>query len=99
MYRVLAACLLLPLGLPVAAQPPLGDVYCDETDAIHRKLTAQFGEVRQGLGVHSPESVMELWAHPDTGAWTLVRTYASGRACVVALGDNWADLSAPADPA
>lgn len=99
MHRVLALLLLLPLGLPAAAQSRLGDVYCDDTAAIHRKLAAQFGEVRQGLGVHSPESVMELWAHPDTGAWTLVRTYANGRACVVALGEAWADLSAPADPA
>lgn len=95
MHRVLLPLLLL--AAPAAAQDRLADVYCDETATLHRKLAAQFGAVRQGLGLHSPDSVMELWAAPS-GDWTLVKTYASGRACIVALGQSWADL-APADPA
>ena len=95
MHRVLLPLVLL--AAPAGAQDRLGDVYCDETATIHRKLEQQFGARQQGLGLHGPDAVMELWAAPG-GDWTLVKTYANGRACVVALGEDWADLARP-DPA
>ena len=98
MHRVLAILTLLPLAAPAAAQGPFADLYCDRAEVLHQKLEQQFGEKQQGLGMHGPDAVMELWSSPTSGNWTLVKRYATGRACVVALGESWADL-APPDPA
>ena len=99
MYRSLACLILITLAAPAAANAPLGDVYCDSSEALTKKLRVQFGEEQQGLGMHGPESVMELWSHPANGNWTLVKRYASGRACVVALGESWATMAPLPDPA
>jgi len=99
MHRVLAILALLPLAAPAAAQGPFADLYCDRSEVLHRKLEQQFGETQQGLGMHGPDAVMELWSSPTSGNWTLVKRYATGRSCVVAMGESWADLAAPADPA
>jgi hypothetical protein len=35
---------------------------------------------------------------PSTGEWTLVQSYADGRTCIIAIGENWEGPVA-ADPA
>ena len=55
------------------------------------KLERDFGAQRQGGGVRGPDAVVEIWTVPSTGEWTLVQSYASGRACIVAMGENWED--------
>jgi hypothetical protein len=43
--------------------------------------------------------VVEVWAVPSTGEWTLVQTYAGGQSCIVAMGENWEGLNPSQDPA
>ena len=46
------------------------------------------------------ESIIEVWAIPATGEWTLVQTYANGRSCIVGMGEGWETLTpGPTDPA
>ena len=85
---LLLGAMLLP-G-PSAANPdPIGNLLCAPTDQMRRKLETQFGAQRQGSGVRSPEQLMELWARPEDGEWTLVIAYASGTSCIVAMGEHW----------
>jgi len=95
--------MLRPLGLalclasPAAAFQPLTEVWCMDRADLVAKLTAQFQLVQVGQGMRDPESVMELWSGPK-GDWTLVTSYANGRACVVSMGAAWVG-TLPRDPA
>lgn len=96
--RSLPAVLLLALAAaPAAATSPVAEVICAPTPEMEARLSAQYGEVKKGLGMRDPEAVMEIWTSPR-GSWTLVMAYAAGQSCIVAMGEDWADL-APADPA
>lgn len=77
-------------GTGQAATPdPIGPVLCAPTAELRQKLERQFGARRAGTGWRSPEQVLELWASPQDGDWTLVIAYASGRSCIVAFGEHW----------
>jgi len=91
---------LLPLSLvapPLAASSPIAEVVCAPKAQMERRLTGQMGITRQAMGLRGPEEVMELWTGED-GDWTLVVTYASGSACIVAMGEAWQGVI-PRDPA
>ncbi len=71
-------------GLPVAAQITCGDRY-----AMVEQLSRVYGEARQGGGLANPTAIFEVWASCDTGSWTILKTYPSGMACLIAVGENW----------
>lgn len=72
---------------PVPASP-LAEVICDQTDRMRDRLAHQFGTRQEATGLRGPDEVMEVWTDPQ-GDWTLVMTYASGRSCIVAMGEHW----------
>ena len=98
MMRFAAICLLVS-GVPATATSPIAEVICDSREILVQKLERSFGAVPQGRGLRGPETVMEIWTVPSTGEWTMVQSYASGQACIVAMGEDWDVLQAPADPA
>ncbi len=82
--------LLVPLFLlaaPAHAEP-LGDAWCAPGDRIEDGLRTRLGAVKRGEGLRDPESTLALWEARD-GGWTLVVSYADGRACVVGQGEAW----------
>ncbi len=83
LLSVLSALLALP-----AAASPIADVICDATPRMRDRLTTQFGNRQEATGIRSPEQIMEVWTGPR-GDWTLVMTYADGKSCIVAMGENW----------
>jgi hypothetical protein len=89
---------LLLLATPAFAVDPVAHVICADRGEMLRRLQIEYGAVRQGAGLRGPEAVMEVWAVPATGDWTLVQSYADGQSCIVAIGENW-EPENPADPA
>lgn len=89
---------LLLAALPAHAADPIGDVICAGRAEMLRRLQVEHGAERQGAGVRGPEAVLEVWSVPSTGDWTLVQSYADGRACIVAIGEHW-EGPPTADPA
>lgn len=98
MVRIFVVSFLV-FGAAAQAASPIAEVICDDREVITRKLQQSFGAVRQSRGTRGPEAVVEVWTEPSTGAWTLVQSYATGRACIVAMGENWETLPQAADPA
>jgi hypothetical protein len=94
--RWLIPLLLLPV--PAVAGDPLGELVCAERGEMLRRLEVDHGAVRQGTGLRGEEAMVEVWAVPSTGDWTLVQSYANGRACIVAIGENWEGPAPGADP-
>ena len=89
----------LYMAAPAAAGSPIADVICDTREAMLLRLERNHGAEPQGRGIRSSDTILEIWAVPSTGEWTLVQSYASGKSCIVAMGEDWEMVAVPADPA
>lgn len=83
----LIAALLLFLGATYAfaQQGP----QCTATDKAYKVLYEEFKEVRLGLGLTPDGQLLEMWANPESGTWTLLVTNPAGVSCIVASGAGW----------
>lgn len=99
MTRVLAFLAAAVMAAPATAGPQIADVICDAREVMLIRLEQTHGAIRQGRGIRSADVVLEIWAVPTTGEWTLVQSYANGTSCIVAMGEGWETLVEPADPA
>ena len=75
--------------IALTATPVHAQATCAARDTVVAKLQMDYGESLTGGGLQSARQVMEVWAAPDTGTWTLLMTRADGIACVIASGTNW----------
>ena len=64
-----------------------GQSRCGERREIVAILAEEYGEMRQFMGLTFARQVVELFASPDTGTWTLTITYPSGETCLIGAGD------------
>jgi len=80
---------VLALPLQAVSGPNLPDVICADTADMKNRLKHQYGAERQGAGIHSPDEMLEIWHSEATGEWHLVRAYARGISCIVAMGSHW----------
>lgn len=75
----------------------LPDVICSPKADLVLRLEMQHGAKQLGAGMYSPEEMMEIWVSEATGDWTLVRSYANGTACIIAMGEHFA-VNTPETP-
>ena len=57
----------------------------DRSDAV-RWLRQTYGETHAGSIPLEPHSIAELYTNPARGTWTLLRTTAGGKSCLVREG-------------
>ncbi len=93
--RALSIAAALALAAPADAR--IADVICDDRESLRDRLKMNYGAQMTGRGVRGPDSVLEVWSAPRSGDWTLVQSYANGRACIVAMGQSWEQI-APQEP-
>lgn len=62
---------------------------CAPRDTVVERLSGSYGEGLAAGGLRSAEQVLEVWASPETGTWTVLVTRADGVSCVMASGTNW----------
>jgi hypothetical protein len=89
------ALVLAPVPRPADAGGPLAEIVCAPRAEMRDRLARQHAATPQGMGMRDAEAVIELWTDPQ-GRWTLVQSYASGLACIVAMGTDWAQVRAGA---
>ena len=53
------------------------------------RLAEGWGESRQSIGLGADNAVVEVFASPETGTWTITVTRPGGPTCMVASGDAW----------
>ncbi len=78
----------LAAGLAVLT-PGLAHAACADRDSLTDKLTENYGEGLAAGGLRTEEQVLEIWASPDTGTWTVLVTNTEGVACIMASGTDW----------
>jgi len=79
-----ALILLALMTTPANAAPQ-----CGRHDDVAASLATQFGEALHSIGLAQDNTVMELYAAPDTGTWTLTVTLPDGTTCLVAAGQGF----------
>lgn len=83
---------LFTLGLGIAAilltvQGARADTLtCIERATLMTRLAELYGESRQMVGLAGPDGIVEVFASPETGSWTLIVTRPDGIACLLAAG-------------
>ncbi|MBK1636734.1 hypothetical protein [Rhodovulum adriaticum] len=76
---LVAAALALPI-------PAMADPCAPRAEALVQ-LAQHYGEALQATGLVGDHALVELFANPRTGSWTILATLPSGLSCVVAAGD------------
>lgn len=77
------------LVLASAASSDDVDRFCAERDKVVAMLTDHYGETYLGGGLHSDDSVFEIWLSESDKTWTVLMTMSNGQTCVVAVGTEW----------
>lgn len=83
----LSLALGVALTLPTAATSETRN--CAPHEQITERLAERYSESRQIIALSADSSVMELFASPESGTWTIVVTRAGGPTCVVAAGEYY----------
>jgi hypothetical protein len=78
----------LALILIFLAAPAWAQEQCAPRDRLVGELKGRFGETRvsEALAQHD---IIETWANPKTGSWTILRTSPDGRTCMIASGTHY----------
>ena len=94
MKRIFALLFGLSLGLTLAA-PALANTTrtCATRETIVKTLADKYGESRQSVGLGANNGLVEVFASPDTGTWTITITMPSGLTCLVASGGAFETLA------
>ena len=62
---------------------------CGKRDQVISQLQSVHGESRQSVGLQPNARVMETFANPDTGTWTIIVSLPTGMSCLVAAGEAY----------
>lgn len=62
---------------------------CGDRTVMVEKLKDGYGEVRVGAGLSNRNGIVEIYTSVETGSWTILLTFPTGRACMLAAGSGW----------
>lgn len=88
-----AIAIATALAAPLEAQTA-----CMPRDGLVKQLAAKHGETRQSMGLGSNNTLIEVFANPDSRSWSIVMTMTNGMACLVAAGVAYEALADPLPP-
>jgi hypothetical protein len=83
--------LLLAAAAPAMADSPIAEVVCLPRAELLLRLR---GAEVAGAGLRDGEAVLEVWTE-TSGDWTLVQSYPTGTACILAMGEAWEAMLPP----
>jgi hypothetical protein len=86
-----AAVVALCAGAASATPPAAAEreVACAAHDEMVATLRERYGERRVAAGIENAGHMMEMFASPRTGSWTILATDPDGTACVMAVGEHF----------
>jgi hypothetical protein len=97
-YPLLGAVVVIFAFMAFAAfaQPAPG---CVERAIVVQRMAETYGEVLVNQGINQ-RGLVEVFASPKTGTWTIIITKPDGVSCFLTAGELWEDVETkPGDPA
>lgn len=93
--------ILFPLAVAAALAAPASaqTANCSTREHVIGHLADRFGEARQSIGLAAGNRIVEMFASPDTGTWTLTMTTPDGRTCIIGAGQAWERVEEDVTPA
>ena len=85
MKKILLATLFLLS--PVVAHSE--EVSCAKREDVVEVLSVKYQEIRQFVAITPEGLVMEIWASPSSGTWSLTFTDVGGTTCLVQSGGGF----------
>lgn len=80
------------VALSALAAPALAAQTCGARDLIVDRLKMKYHESHRASGLGTDTKMVEIWASPESGSWTILITQADGQSCIAAAGQNWLEL-------
>ncbi|MEM7295992.1 MAG: hypothetical protein AAF330_05110 [Pseudomonadota bacterium] len=71
---------------------------CAARASVIERLTGQFEETRQSVGLGANNAVVEVFGNTDTGTWSITVTLPNGLTCLVASGEAYETLAEALPP-
>ncbi|MEL6840895.1 MAG: hypothetical protein AAFP85_16530 [Pseudomonadota bacterium] len=68
---------------------------CAAHAQVVERLAERYGESRQSIGLGSDNSMVEMFASPETGSWTITITRPGGPTCLIAAGQAYQHVNEP----
>lgn len=84
-----AAGLACAFTLALAGASSAESRLCGDRDQVIAQLQSVHGESRQNVGLQPNARVMETFANPETGSWTIIVSLPTGMSCLVAAGEAY----------
>ena len=84
--RLIAAAAASEMLLPLASAS--AEVPCAERGEIVKKLSDEYKEKAQAVGVINPDAVVEIFVS-ENGTWTILATGTDGKSCVLSAGEGF----------
>lgn len=89
------------LGIMALAASQVGAQQTNNCAARHvvvERLSIGYGETRQSIGLGAHGAVVEVFASPETGTWTITVTTPDGTTCLIASGQSFETLAKALPP-
>lgn len=99
MYRTMKAMIMFAGAVLLAPQASAQQSNCAPRENVVDQLSERFGEARQSIGMASQGRVVEMYASPETGTWTLTMTLPTGMTCIIGAGQSFERVDEPVTPA
>ena len=87
MYKRLISA-ALAFGVAALA-PPAYAMSCAPRDDMVERLETQFKETLTARGLQNANALIEIFASPETGSYTVLLSRADGISCIVSSGTHW----------
>jgi hypothetical protein len=79
----------------IGTQTQAQTAHCADHGQVVTRLGELYGESRQSIGLGDNNAVVEVFASPDTGSWTITVTQPGGLTCMVAAGQAYQYVNEP----
>jgi hypothetical protein len=91
-FTALLAAFVVAAILPSRAEAQSA---CGLRAQVVERLASRYGETLRGIGLAADNRILEIFASPETGTWTIAVTSPSGITCLIATGQHY-EAVAPA---
>ncbi len=88
MTRKFLTCLAAAAMLPVFSNAGSAAAPCGTRAEIVKKLSEEFKEAPQSVGVVNQDAVVEVFVS-ENGSWTIIASGTDGKSCVLSSGEDW----------